>query len=334
VTIQQLARQLIAPPKGILAADESTPTITKRLAAVGVPSTESSRRRYRELLLTTPDIDRYLSGVILFDETLRQRSSAGVSFPHLLAERGILPGIKIDQGLEPLPSSPNETLTRGLDGLEDRLRDHADLGARFTKWRATFTIRATDALPSNGCITQNVDRLAHSAQLAQQAGLVPIIEPEVLTDGNHSIEQSAEVTQTVLTALFEALGRTSVELDGLILKPNMVTAGADARSPAPVDEVARRTVTVLQSAVPRSVAGIVFLSGGQSPTLACEHLAAISRLPHPWPISFSFGRALQAEALAAWRGDDANRLAAQAAFTRRTALVSLAAAGAYSPELE
>jgi fructose-bisphosphate aldolase class I len=327
--LESTARALVAPGKGILAADESSGTIAKRFATIGVEPTEESRRAYRELLFTAAGAEAAISGVILYDETLRQSTRDGVPFPQLLAEKGVIPGIKVDLGAKPLANAPGETITEGLDGLRERLAEYRELGARFDKWRATYSI--ADTLPSQYCVWTNAHALARYAALCQEAGLVPIVEPEVLQDGTHTIERSFRVTGRVLEAVFTELHDQRVELEGMLLKPNMVLSGYEADGRAGVDEVAEWTLRCLRRHVPAAVPGIVFLSGGQTDEDATVHLDALNRLgPHPWELSFSYGRALQTAALNAWRGDPANVEAAQQAYLERAQANAAARAGAYS----
>jgi fructose-bisphosphate aldolase class I len=327
------AHALVAPGKGILAADESTGTIKKRFDSIGVESTESNRRDYREMLFTTDGAADFISGVILYDETIRQDASNGAPLRKLLEDQGIIPGIKVDLGAKPLALAEGETITEGLDGLRERLADYSALGARFAKWRATYSI--TDALPSSYCIDVNADALARYAALCQEAGIVPIVEPEVLMDGDHTIERSAAVTASVLQAVFHALSGQRCELEGLLLKPNMVLSGYGAPVKASVDEVATATVRCFRHVVPAAVPGIVFLSGGQSDEDATAHLNAMNQLgPHPWQLSFSYGRALQAPALKAWKGDVTNVDAGRAAFLHRARLNGAARTGSYTPAME
>jgi len=331
--LESTARALVAPGKGILAADESTGTIAKRLAAIGVESTEEARRAYRDLLFTTEGAEEFISGVILYDETIRQSAADGTPFPELLARTGVIPGIKVDKGAKPLANAPQETITEGLDGLRERFEEYRGLGARFAKWRATYSI--ADDLPSEYAIWTNAHALARYAALAQEAGLVPIVEPEVLQEGTHTIEESSRVTGRVLNAVFTELHDQRVELEGMLLKPNMVLSGYDAAQRAGVDEVAEWTVRCLHRHVPAAVPGIVFLSGGQSDEDATAHLDAMNRRgPHPWELSFSYGRALQAPALAAWGGKPENVAAAQSAFAKRARLNGLARSGRYEAALE
>ena len=332
-TLSATARALVAPGHGILAADESSGTIKKRFDSIGVDSTEENRRAYRDLLFTTDGAAEFISGVILFDETIRQKSVDGTPFPQLLASKGIIPGIKVDTGAKKLALSDGETVTEGLDGLRDRLAEYRELGARFAKWRATYTI--TDELPSRYAVDVNADALARYAALCQEAGIVPIVEPEVLMEGDHTLERSAVVTSATLEALYAALFAQRVHLPGTLLKPNMVLSGYDHRPTASVQEVADATVSCFRAHVPAAVPGVVFLSGGQSDADATAHLNAMNRsAPHPWELSFSYGRALQAAAQQAWRGDAANRDAAQRAFLQRARLNSLARSGDYSSDME
>jgi fructose-bisphosphate aldolase class I len=333
-TLEETARALVAEGKGILAADESDGTIKKRFDAIGVESTEENRRAYRDLLFTTAGVEEYISGVILFDETIRQSSAGdGTPFPKLLERRGIIPGIKVDKGAKPLANAPGETVTEGLDGLRERLAEYRELGARFAKWRATYFIGADS--PSEYANWTNAHALARYAGLCQEAGLVPIVEPEVLMDGDHSIETAYRVTSRVLNAVFTELHDQRLELEGTLLKPNMILSGYDAPEQADDDEVADLTIKCLSRHVPAAVPGIVFLSGGQSDEQATARLNAMNaRGPHPWELSFSYGRALQAPAQKAWRGDPANAEAAQKAFYRRAKFNGAARSGSYAPEME
>jgi len=316
--LHTVARQMVDAGRGILAADESIPTVTTRLEKAGVASDEEHRRAYREMLVTTPGLAQAISGVILFDETLRARLSDRRTFPEAVAAAGMLPGIKVDTGAKPLAGAPGETVTEGLDGLRERFAEYAALGTKFAKWRAV--IKIGPGLPTYAALHANAHALARYAALAQEAGLVPIVEPEVLMEGDHDVDRCAEVTSTTLTRVFEELGIASVELEGMVLKPNMVTAGSAASRQASVEEVARRTVEVLRAVVPAEVPGIAFLSGGQPPEVATAHLAAMQRLgPQPWELTFSFGRALVDPALAAWHGDPALVGAGQAALHERSA---------------
>ncbi len=332
-SLADLARSLVPPGKGILAADESLPTIERRLAAVGLASTEETRRAYRELLFSAPGLGEYISGVILFDETIRQAAADGTPFPELLRRQGIVPGIKVDTGAKPLSGFPGETVTEGLDGLRERLAAYRSLGAWFTKWRAV--IRIGRGLPSYACLRANAHALARFAALSQEAGLVPIVEPEVLMDGDHPIERCQEVTEETLGTVFHELRLYGIELEGTLLKPSMVLPGKDCPEQASVEEVAERTLAVLRRTVPAAVPGIVFLSGGQADEAATARLDAMSRRgPHPWELSFSYGRALQAPALRAWAGRAENVESAQRALLHRARLNALARSGAYDPALE
>jgi len=331
--LEAVARALVAPGKGILAADESFPTIEKRFRAVGVTNTEENRRAYREILFATPGAAEAISGVILFDETIRQQSSEGVPFPELLARQGIVPGIKVDKGAKPLAGFPGESVTEGLDGLRGRLAEYRDLGARFTKWRAVIAIG--EGTPSACCLRANAHALARFAALSQEAGLVPIVEPEVLMDGGHSIEQCEEVTTETLSRVFRELVVHRVVLEGILLKPNMVLPGRECPRQAAAEEVARATLRCLRRTVPAAVPGIVFLSGGQTPRQATENLNALNRLGGaPWELSFSYGRALQDPVLRAWKGDPGNVAAAQAAFRHRAQCNGAARLGRYTPDME
>jgi fructose-bisphosphate aldolase class I len=331
--LHETARALVAEGKGILAADESDGTIKKRFDSIGVESTEDYRRAYRELLFTTDGIDEFISGVILFDETIRQSSSDGTPFPRLLESKGIIPGIKVDKGAKPLALAPDETITEGLDGLRARLEEYRALGARFAKWRATYSIAGDK--PSEYSVWTNAHALARYAALCQEAGLVPIVEPEVLQDGTHSLEQSAKATGRVLQAVYTELHDQRIEYGGTLLKPNMVLSGYEASGRAGIDEVADATVYELDKHVPAAVPGIVFLSGGQTDADATAHLNAMNkRGPHPWELSFSYGRALQAPALKAWAGKPENVEAAQRAFHLRAKLNGAARTGMYAPEME
>lgn len=333
--LTKVARDLVAPGKGILAADESTGTATKRLESVGVESTEENRRRYREILFTTPGAEKFISGVILFDETLRQSTGDGTPFPEYMNSLGVIPGIKVDAGAKELAGHPGEKITEGLDGLRDRLAEYASLGAKFAKWRAVITIDTAKGLPSDYCLDANAHALARYAALCQEAGLVPIVEPEVLMDGDNSIEVCEAVTNQALNRVFNALCEHGVLLEGILLKPNMVIAGKKAKRQASAEEVAEATVRCLRRHVPAAVPGIVFLSGGQSDELATEHLSLMNRLgPHPWELSFSYGRALQAPALKAWAGDEANAEKAQKAFYHRARCNGAARSGDWSEAME
>ncbi len=323
------ANALVADGKGILAADESSPTIKKRFDSIQIESNEENRRDYRDMLFSTPDAGQFISGAILFDETIRQTAADGTALVKKLESAGIIPGIKVDMGAKPLAGHPGETVTEGLDGLRARLEDYAKLGARFTKWRGVYSIG--EAMPSAACITANAHALARYAALAQEAGLVPIVEPEVLMDGDHSIDDCEEVTEEVLRSVYNELAIQEVSLEGSLLKPNMVISGQDCPEQAGVAEVAERTVRCLKRTVPAAVPGVVFLSGGQNDELATEHLDAMNKLGDlPWRLSFSYGRALQAAPLKAWSGQAANLAAGQAAFLERAKANSAAATGTYA----
>jgi fructose-bisphosphate aldolase class I len=328
------AHRLVAEGKGLLAADETVPTVTKRLAAHAIASTSETRRNYREMFFTAPGVDAFISGVILQDETIRQKSRRGLPLVEVLQQRGIIPGIKVDNGAKPLASSPGEKITEGLDGLRERLEAYREMGARFAKWRAVIGIGV--GRPSAACVQANAHALARYAALCQEVGLVPIVEPEVLMDGAHTLERCEDVTEYVLQAVFAALFEQRVSLEGILLKPNMVVAGAECPRQGSIEEVATATLRTLRRHVPPAVPGIVFLSGGQDPLLATVHLDAMNRLAgsKPWALSFSYGRALQDEALEAWRGSDANVPAGQRAFHHRAHCDSAAARGRYDHAME
>jgi fructose-bisphosphate aldolase class I len=332
--LENVARTLVTDGKGILAADETVPTLTKRFDALHIRSTPESRRTYREMLVTSPGAADFLSGVIMYDETIRQKASDGRPLAEVETELGILPGIKVDTGAKPLAGAPGETVTEGLDGLRDRLAEYRAMGARFAKWRAV--IRVAEALPSVTCVIANAQALARYAALCQEKDIVPIVEPEVLMDGAHSIERCEQVTGHVLHAVFDALFEQGVALERMLLKPNMVIAGKESPRPATVGEVATATLRCLRRHVPAAVPGIVFLSGGQSARLATAHLNAINRLagPKPWKLSFSYGRALQDPALEAWHGRDENLAAGQRALYRRARFNAAASIGTYTDEME
>jgi len=328
-SLSDTANALVVDGKGILAADESSPTIKKRFDSIGVESTEENRRDYRSMLFTTPEAGRYISGVILFDETIRQSDADGTPLVTILESAGIIPGIKVDKGAKPLAGFPGEKVTEGLDGLRDRCAEYVELGARFTKWRAVYTIG--DDGPSAACLTANAHALARYAAIAQEAGLAPIVEPEVLMDGDHDIDDCEVVTEEVLRSVFAELAVQEVALEGMLLKPNMVLSGADCPEQAGADEVARRTVKTLKRTVPAAVPGIVFLSGGQSDEVATQHLNAMNKLgQQPWQLSFSYGRALQAAPLKAWAGSAENLAAAQNAFLERAKANGAATLGTYA----
>ena len=332
--LNEVARALVAPGKGILAADESSGTIKKRFDSIGCDSTEDRRRAYREMLFTADGAGDYVSGVILFDETIRQAASDGRQLPKILEENGIIPGIKVDKGTTPLAGAPNELVTDGLDGLRERLIEYRELGAKFAKWRAVIDI--ADGIPSSYALDVNAHALARYAALCQDEGIVPIVEPEVLMDGDHSIDRCFEVTQETLSIVFDRLFEQRVAFEGMLLKPNMVIPGKKNGSyPAAPELVAEATVRCFQRVVPAAVPGIVFLSGGQGDEEATANLDAMNKIgPHPWRLSFSYGRALQAAALKAWKGDDANAGAGQSAYLHRAHMNGLATAGAYNAEAE
>ena len=331
--LQQIAQTIVAEGKGILAADESDGTIKKRFDSIGVESTEDNRRAYRDMLFTTEGVEEYISGVILFDETIRQESLDGTPFPKLLESKGIIPGIKVDTGAKPLAHAEGETVTEGLDGLRGRLEEYRGLGARFAKWRAVITIG--EDIPSEYCIWANAHALARYAALAQEAGLVPIVEPEVLMEGDHPISRSFEVTSRTLHAVFTELRDQRVQPEGILLKPNMVLSGYSCSDQASDDEVAHETVRCFRRHVPAAVPGIVFLSGGQSDEQATARLNAMNAMgSHPWQLSFSYGRALQAPALKAWGGKAENVEAGQQAYYHRAKMNGAARTGMYAPEME
>ena len=332
--LEGIANALVAEGKGILAADETVPTLTKRFDTLRIPSTEQSRRTYREMLFTAAGEAEFISGVILQDETIHQKSSDGTPLIQVLSKQGILPGIKVDTGAKPLAGFPGETVTEGLDGLRERLSVYRDIGARFAKWRAVIHIG--DALPSRPCISANAHALARYAALCQEQDLVPNVEPEVLMDGSHSIERCEEVTGLVLHTVFDALLEQRVALECMLLKPNMVISGKECANQASVVEVAAATLRCSRRHVPAAVPGIVFLSGGQTDRVATAHLNAINRLPgaKPWRISFSYGRALQDHALEAWHGRDENFAAGRQVLFQRARCNSAASLGKYTDEME
>lgn len=329
--LERVARAMVAPGKGLLAADESTGTIKKRFDSIQLESTEEHRRAYRDMLFTTPDIDKWISGVIFFDETLRQKTSDGVPFAQYLSGRGILAGIKVDKGAKPLALFSGETITEGLDGLRERFTEYAKLGARFAKWRAVINI--ADGVPTYAAIEANAQALARYAALAQEQSIVPIVEPEVLMDGGHTLERCEEVTDLVLATVFRQLRLARVELTGMILKPNMVIPGKKSTARTTPEQVATATIGCLKRQVPAAVPGIMFLSGGQSPAEATLHLSLMNRQqPLPWQLSFSYGRALQEAALNAWRGTHV--AAGQREFRKWSHLNGLARSGGFQPGME
>jgi fructose-bisphosphate aldolase class I len=331
--LEKTARALVAPGKGILAADESSGTIKKRFDSIEVESTEATRRAYREILFTTEGVEEFVSGVILFDETIRQSASSGTPFPQLLAGKGIIPGIKVDKGAKDMAAFAGEKITEGLDGLRDRLAEYRGLGARFAKWRAVITIG--NGTPTATCVRANAQALARYATLCQEAGLVPIVEPEVLMDGDHTIERCEEATFATLRSVFHELREHRVYLEGTLLKPNMVLPGKACPTQAAARQIADATVRCFRRVVPAAVPGIVFLSGGQTPEQATDRLNEMNALgDHPWELSFSYGRALQAPVLDAWRGRPENAGAARTAFYHRAELNSLARYGEYSSKKE
>ena len=335
-SLPEIANAMVEKGRGILAADESTPTCTKRFDSIGVDSTEANRNAYRDMLFTTPGMEEFISGVILFDETLRQSTlKDGTPFPEYLTNLNVIPGIKVDKGAHNLPGTEGEKVTEGLDGLDARLKEYYELGARFAKWRAVITINESE--PSSTCVAVNAHALARYAALCQENGIVPIVEPEILMDGSHTIEDSFIVTEEVLHSVFYELYGQNVLLEGMILKPNMVLSGYKCSEQASVDEVAEMTVTVLKRCVPSAVPGIAFLSGGQSNEDATAHLNSMNKIldnNSPWNLTYSYGRALQAPALDAWRGKEENVPAAQDAFYKRAKLNSLATKGDYSADME
>jgi len=327
------AAAMVAPGKGILAIDESGGTIKKRFDSIGIESTVETRRAYRDLLITADGLSQFISGMILYDETIKQVAKDGTPFPEVLRKSGILAGIKVDTGAKDLSGAPGEKVSEGLDGLRERLAEYRKLGATFAKWRAVITIGKD--IPSAYCIAANTHALARYAALCQEAGIVPIVEPEVLMDGNHTLERCFDMTENTLLALFHALYQQRVRVEHTILKASMVIAGKDCPQQASVQQVAAATIRCLKRTVPAALPGVVFLSGGQSDEDATAHLDAMNkRGPHPWELSFSYGRALQAAPLHAWRGDPANRVSAQAALLQRAKLNSLARSGKYSPDME
>ena len=332
-TLEEIAEYIVSDGKGILAADESNPTCGKRFDSIGVESTESNRRDYREMLFRSSGMKDNIGGVILFDETIRQNAQDGTPLVELINNQGALPGIKVDKGLAPLDSSPEETLTQGLDGLDERCKEYFTLGAKFTKWRAV--IKISDDIPTDACIQANMEALARYAKIVQENNMVPMVEPEVLMDGNHSIERCYEVTSKSLNTLFKCLKDQGVNIAGTILKPNMVTSGSTAEAQASIQEVAEMTVQCLKENVPSDLPGITFLSGGQSDVNATAHLDAMNKIGgFSWKLSFSYGRALQQPSLKAWLGKEENVPQAQEALSHRALMNKLAANGAWNLDLE
>jgi fructose-bisphosphate aldolase class I len=331
--LSEIVAKLFAGSKGILAADESIDTMNKRLREVGVEDTAEKRRDYRDLLFTTPGVSESISGVILYDETIRQQAKNGVPFSHMLEHQGIIPGIKVDKGKRPLPNFPNEEVSEGLDGLSARLTEYYEMGARFAKWRAVVPVG--NGIPTDAGLHANVHALARYAALCQEAHIVPMVEPEVLYDGAHTIAESRATIERTMHALFDELVRYRIDLSGLILKTSMALSGHDAPEAADTPSIARETVAALVASVPKEVGGVVFLSGGQTPVAATEHLQAIMAIgPHPWPITFSYARALQEPVLLEWRGDAARIESGQHAFAKRLELNCRAREAAYRPEME
>lgn len=323
--LSQIAKTLVAPGKGILAADESFPTIEKRFLTISLSSTQENRRAYREMLFTTPKIEEFLSGVIMFDETIKDKTSEGIPFPEVLTKKGILPGIKVDEGMEDMAGYPGDKITKGINGLDQRLTEYKALGAKFTKWRAAFSI--SEVNPSIQCVEENASRLAEFASISQENGFVPIVEPEILMDGNHTIDKCYEVTRSVLRIIFLKLKEKHISFTAMLLKPNMILPGKDA-TPSTPSEIAQKTIEVFKEVVPENVPGIVFLSGGQSEDEATENLREINKIDNvPWELSFSFGRALQTTSLTTWAGKNENVKAAQEAFYNRAKMVSEARYG-------
>lgn len=331
--LKSTAKALVSSGKGILAADESSPTIEKRFESIGVPSSKATRQAYREMLFMTKGIGEFISGVIMFDETIRQQARDGTPFPDILRTQGVIPGIKVDEGKDPLPDSPEETLTKGLDGLSKRLEEYRKLGAEFTKWRAV--IKIGDGLPTQGAIEANAEALAEYAKVSQEAGFVPIVEPEVLMDGDHDIARCEEVTNETLKIVYQKLNEQGVMLAGTLLKPNMILPGKGAAQEVSPQDVARATLRVLKQTVPEDVPGIVFLSGGQTEEQATTNLNEMNKLEKsPWGLSFSYGRALQTSALKTWSGRAENVSRAQKVFYKRAKLNSQARLGQYNQEME
>ena len=332
-TLEEIANYIVSDGKGILAADESSGTIEKRFKSINVESTEDNRRKYREMLFRSPVMAEAIGGVILFDETLRQKSSDGDYLKNIILDHGSLPGIKVDQGVKEFEGGSDEKITTGLDGLHERCQEYEKLGAKFTKWRAVINV--SDEIPSNNCINENMNALAEYALIAQQNNMVPIVEPEVIMDGSHSVERCHEVTNQTLLALFEMLDKKNVNIKGTLLKPNMVVSGTENNYQAPIEEVAEKTLQCLKSSVPDELPGIVFLSGGQSDLDATAHLDAMNKIGgFKWKLSFSYGRALQQAALKTWAGEDDNLEAAQKAFSHRAVMNMKAAQGQWDKSLE
>ena len=332
-TLEEIANYIVSDGKGILAADESSGTIEKRFKSINVESTEDNRRKYREMLFRSPVMAEAIGGVILFDETLRQKSSDGDYLRNVILDHGSLPGIKVDQGVKEFEGGSDEKITTGLDGLHERCQEYEKLGAKFTKWRAVINV--SDEIPSNNCISENMNALAEYALIAQQNNMVPIVEPEVIMDGSHSVERCNEVTNQTLLVLFEMLDKKNVNIKGTLLKPNMVVSGTENNYQAPIEEVAEKTLQCLKSSVPDELPGIVFLSGGQSDLDATAHLDAMNKIGgFKWKLSFSYGRALQQAALKTWAGEDDNLEAAQKAFSHRAVMNMKAAQGQWNKSLE
>ena len=333
MTLEEIATYIVADGKGILAADESNPTCGKRFDSIGVESTEENRRDYREMLFRSKGMDGNIGGVILFDETIRQSAADGTPLREIISQQGALPGIKVDKGLQPIENCPGETVTVGLDGLDERLKEYAEMGAKFTKWRAVINIG--DGIPSDECINANMDALAQYAKCAQENGMVPIVEPEVLMDGEHSIDACYDATERSLKSLFEHLEKYQVNIKGTILKPNMVTSGSNHVNQASINEVATRTIDCLVKNVPAELPGVAFLSGGQSDVLATAHLDAMNKIGgFSWKLSFSYGRALQAAALKAWGGKAENIFISQDELSHRAEMNKLASLGQWDEKLE
>ncbi|MGE5820600.1 MAG: class I fructose-bisphosphate aldolase [Deltaproteobacteria bacterium] len=331
--LESVAQAMVAKGKGILAADESMGTIKRRFDSIKIESNENNRRAYREMLFTTKGLEEAISGVILFDETLRTKASDGTPFPQLLSKKGIIPGIKVDKGPVDLPEFPGEVVTEGLDGLRGRVKEYKELGAKFAKWRAVINIG--NGIPTYTCLEANAHALARYAALCQEGGLVPIVEPEVLLDGSHTVERCQEVTEQALKVTFTALFLHRIHLEGMILKPSMVVSGKDCPQQAGVEEVAERTIRCLKRTVPAAVPGIAFLSGGQTAERATEHLNAMNAMgAHPWEVGFSYARALQDPALKAWKGEAGNVAAAQKIFYHRAKCNSAARSGKYTKQME